>query len=251
MNIVHMSQDTDQPLSEDGPFVAQNILLKDVLDALSYPFCVINAQNYVVELANAAATRGPLPQGTTCYQLLHGRQQPCDDREHPCPLQEARKTRQPVVTEHLHLNEAGEIQLVEVYSYPILDGAGNCSYLIEYTQDITERKQFEESLRESESKWRSLIENSPDHIMMLDKDLRIELVNYPSPGLTVEELIGTPLYEYVDEGSEEVKAVLEGVLKTGKPAQYETIYHSPDGSDIYYETYATPRRGAGSSEIPA
>jgi len=244
-----MSQDTGLPPSDDGQFEAHNIFLKDILNALSYPFCVINAYNYAVELANAAAISGPLPQGTTCYQLLHGREQPCNDSEHPCPLQEARKTKQPVVTEHLHLNEAGEMQHVEVYSYPILDSAGNCSYLIEYTQDITERKQFEESLRESESKWRSLIENSPDHIMMLDKDLNIELVNFPSPGLTVEELIGTPLYNYVDEGSEEVKAILEGVLKTGKPAQYETTYHSPDGSDIYYETYVTPRRLAGSSEI--
>lgn len=247
--MIDMSQENEQSLSEDGPFVAQNILLKDVLNALSYPFCVINAQNYSVELANAAAFRGPLPQGMTCYRLLHGRDQPCDNREHPCPLQKTRLTKQPVITEHLHLNETGETQHVEVFSYPILDGAGNISYLIEYTQDITERKRFEESLRESESKWRSLIENSPDHIMMLDKDLNIELVNYPSPGLMVQDLIGTPLYEYVDEGSEYVKGVLEGVLKTGKPAQYETTYHAPDGSEIYYETYVTPRRLPGSSEI--
>jgi PAS domain S-box-containing protein len=237
-----MNPETEQSSQQGEQSLALYHLLKDALDALAYPLCIINVENYIVELANTSAMHRPLHAGETCYKLLHNREHPCAEDEHPCPLQMIKETRQPVVLEHLHINEAGKFQRVEVHCYPILDNLGNITHVIEYTQDITERRKFEDSLRESESKWRSLMENSPDHILMVDKDLNIQLVNFASPGLTIDELIGTPLYNYANEGSDNVKSILEGVLNSGIPAQYETIYHSPDGSDIYYETYVTARR---------
>jgi len=227
----------------------QILFLKNALDALAYPFCVVNVENYIVELANAAAYSGQLRGNFTCYKLLYGNDQPCAD-ENPCPLQETKKTKKPVILEHLHVNKKGKFQCVEIHGYPILDAAGNVTHMIEYTLDITKRKQFEETLQESETNWRSLIANSPDHILMLDTDLNIQFANFASPGLTVQELIGTPLYTYVDEErQDDVKAILKGVLKTGKPAQYETVYRPPDGEEIYYETNVTARRLTGRDEI--
>ncbi|MFN2233984.1 MAG: PAS domain-containing protein [Anaerolineales bacterium] len=122
--------------------------------------------------------------------------------------------------------------------------------MIEYTLDITQRKQYEKALREAETIWRSLVDTSPDHILMLDTDLNIQFANLASPGLTVDELIGTALYTYVDKQMQaKIKRILENVLKTGEPSQYETVYHSPDEDDIYYETYVAARRFADSNEI--
>ena len=93
-----------------------------------------------------------------------------------------------------------------------------------------------------------LTEVQPDHILLLDRELRIEYVNYPSPGLTVEDLLGTPLYTYVEEARQsEIKAILEGVLTTGQPARYETEFHGPNGT-IYYESLCVPRVVAGQIE---
>jgi PAS domain S-box-containing protein len=201
-------------------------------------------------MANAAAYSGAMHGDITCYQLLHRNEKPCTEDEHLCPLNVVKKTKKPVVLEHLHVNKDGETKYVEVHGFPILDANGNVTRVIEYSLGITKRKQFEEALRVSETNWRSLTENSPDHILMLDTDLNIQFANYASPGLTVDDLLGTPLYTYVDEErQDEIKAILEGVLKSGVPARYETVYHPPEGNDIHYETYVTTRRLADSDEI--
>ena len=116
--------------------------------------------------------------------------------------------------------------------------------------DTTEQVRAKNKLQESESKWRSLTETSPDHILTLDRDLNIEFANFASPGLTVEDLMGTPLYAYLEEARQaEVKAILEKVLRTGQDASYETTYLNPDGGTIYYETSVTPRSLPGSNKI--
>jgi len=245
-----MGQESDRSRRIEEQLRNQYLFLVEALDALAYPFCVVNAESYVVELANAAAFNGELHDDFTCYKLLHGRERPCAEVGLPCPLPDIKKTKKPAIIERKQVNKEGEFQYVEVHGYPILDAAGNVTRMIEYSLDITKRKQFEKALQESETNWRSLIETSPDHILMLDTDLNIQFANFASPGLTVEDLIGTPLYAYVDEErQDDVRAILEGVLKTGIPAQYETVYHSPGGSDIYYETNVTVRRLTGSDEI--
>ncbi|MCK4976133.1 MAG: hypothetical protein KAS36_04305, partial [Anaerolineales bacterium] len=92
-----------------------NLILKDVLDALAYPFCVVNAENYRVEMANAAAYNGGPIEELTCYELLHGNERPCVDDEQPCPLQVIKETKKPIILEHRHLNKEGEFQYVEVH----------------------------------------------------------------------------------------------------------------------------------------
>ncbi len=130
------------------------------------------------------------------------------------------------------------------------DGEGNPLGVVSANRDISERVRAEEALRLSEARWRSLTESSPDRILTLDTDLNIQFANFASPGLTVEELIGTPLYTYAEkERQAEIKAILEGVLGTGEDASYETTYDTPDGGVIYYESRVTPRRLRGSDEI--
>ncbi|MEJ2599898.1 MAG: response regulator [Anaerolineales bacterium] len=245
-----MNQVAEHPQRNEEQPPAQGLFLKAALDAIVHPFCIINTDSYRVEFANAAVYGGQLHGDTKCYELLHGSERPCSEDEYPCLLEEIKKSKKPVIVEHRHLNQEGEFQYVELHGFPIIDATGKITHMIEYALDITKRKKFEVALRESEANWRSLLETSPDHILMLDTDLNIQFANFASPGLTVADLIGTPLYTYVDEGrQDEVKAILENVLRTGEAAKYETVYHLPDGDDIYYETRVTPRRLAGGKEI--
>ena len=93
------------------------------------------------------------------------------------------------------------------------------------------------ALQKSEENWRSLTENSPDHIVTLDLDLIIQFANYASPGLSVKDLIGKPIHKMVEEDDQQrVKSVLEKVILTGKSTSYETEYNQPGGEIIYYES---------------
>jgi len=107
----------------------------------------------------------------------------------------------------------------------------------------SKRQQVEAALRESESRRRSLTEDSPDHVVVLDTDLSIQFGNYPLPGLTAEVLAGTPPCAYApEERQSEIKDILENVLRTGEPACHETQYDAPDGGTSYYESRVVPRR---------
>jgi len=118
-------------------------LVTSVMKALSHPFYVIDAETYVVRLANRAAYPGELPEGITCFALTHHQRGPCDAFGERCPLAEVKKTRQPMFVEHLHYDAEGRRKALEVRAFPILDDDGQVTAIIEYTVDITERKEAE------------------------------------------------------------------------------------------------------------
>jgi PAS domain S-box-containing protein len=105
--------------------------------------------------------------------------------------------------------------------------------------DVTERRRAEQKLQESEEMFRTLAQATPDHVMLLDAELRIRYANFAAPGLTVERLIGNPLPDFAPPGREaKIRALLEGVLETGVTTAYETVYEPPDGAAIYFESRA-------------
>ncbi len=131
----------------EGRIMKQTDFLKSVLESLPYPFYVIDASDYTIKLANSAANTGQLSDGVTCHTFTHHRDKPCSQEGHPCPLEIVRKTKKPVIVEHIHYDKDGNPKHVEVHGYPILDADGNLSQMIESSIDITERKQAEETLK--------------------------------------------------------------------------------------------------------
>jgi signal transduction histidine kinase len=128
----------------------KNEFLNNILESLTHPFYVVNPDDYTIIIANSAAKQNLVENASgklTSHKLSHRRDEPCDAAEGRCPLEEIKKTGKPVVLEHIHYDKDHNQRYVEVHAYPILDDKGKLSEVIEYSLDITERKQAEAELK--------------------------------------------------------------------------------------------------------
>lgn len=99
---------------------------------------------------------------------------------------------------------------------------------------------IEQAFKDSEAKWRSITENSPDHIMLIDTSGTILFINHTVSNLSVEQVIGQSCFNFVKP--EQVSLLKENYFKviiTGKPVQFEIDYLMEDGV-IYLENRVGP-----------
>jgi two-component system sensor histidine kinase/response regulator len=170
--------------------MASNKNLENTIESLTHPFYVIDANTYEIILSNSAARNGTdLSEISTCYRLTHKRDSPCCDETHPCPLEVVKKTKEPFQVEHIHYRKDGTPRTVEVHGYPIFNDEGDVIQMIEYSLDITERKEHEEELK----KLSMVVEQSPLSIVITDCSGAIEYANpyfFELTGYTSEEALG-------------------------------------------------------------
>ncbi len=108
-------------------------------------------------------------------------------------------------------------------------------------RDITTAKAAQRQLSHSLEVQRAITDGSPDYVMMLDRDANIAFVNRTVPHLTVEEVLGTPIYAYVPEHAHQrMRDCFARVFETGQMDRYEVDYHSPDGEVRQFESRVGP-----------
>jgi diguanylate cyclase (GGDEF)-like protein/PAS domain S-box-containing protein len=106
---------------------------------------------------------------------------------------------------------------VELTASIIRDEEGNPTEYIAVLRDITDRKQAENQLRESEQKYKELVEREKDIIFSVDKSGTVTSVNSAVTmwGYTPEEIIGKPYSNFVPARLlEKLEAVLPTQLMT-------------------------------------
>ena len=103
-----------------------------------------------------------------------------------------------------------------------------------------------EMLRDSEEKWRSLTEYSPDYMALLDRDATTLFINHILPGLTKAQVIGLSFYNFTPKEYEQpTRECFERVLQTGQPGELESIHRYADGTFQSFESYVGPVKRDG------
>lgn len=108
-------------------------------------------------------------------------------------------------------------------------------------RDITEDTRTEKALRDSEERWRSLVKNAPNFITIVDRDSLVRFINHPVPGLTMEDVVGRSVYDFIEPDYHDLaRESIAHVFRTGEPGFYASSAAGPHGTAAWYENHLGP-----------
>jgi PAS domain S-box-containing protein len=104
-----------------------------------------------------------------------------------------------------------------------------------------ERSRREEHLRRSEAKWRSVAENAPLFVAVVDQSGTMQFLNRFRPGFEPATVLGRPFYDFLQPQYHAVaRKCLEHVFQTGEGTSYESVGAGSEGSVSDYVTDVGP-----------
>ena len=108
---------------------------------------------------------------------------------------------------------------------------------------IIESKQTEDALRESEGRYRRIVETATEGIWSFDQELKTTLVNPKMAemlGFSQDAIIGKPIFDYVEKSERLTLETMLTQLSQGIRARFDLKCIRQDGTDLWTLVSATP-----------
>jgi PAS domain S-box-containing protein len=168
--------------------------------------------------------------------------------------QELMRTGQPLVgKEEKETWPDGRVGWVSSTKMPLRDRRGRVVGTFGLSRDITGRKEAEESLRESEALYHSLVEYLPQNIFRKDRAGRFTFANSrycATVGKPLEEILGKTDFDFFPlELAEKYRRDDAEVMATGKIFETEEEHVTPEGTKLYVHVVKTPLYGAAGETV--
>jgi len=182
---------------------------------------------------------------------------------HPDDLAADRARRDPYLrgdaeeynNEKRYIRKDGAIRWVSVTARMVRDAAGQPSHSMGVVQDISERRQIEQALRESEAFNRTVLESNPDCAKVLDREGRLQYMNRNGQCLMeiddFASLIGQPGWSHLPEGDAALAVEAVEKAKRGETARFQAQAPTAKGSPKWWDVIVAPvsaGQGGGAAE---
>lgn len=142
------------------------------------------------------------------------------------------------------LTADGKVRWNNCVGQPVLDESGNIAHIVGNCRDVTEIKENEIELRNSEEFTRSIFENSPDCVKVLELDGTLHSIN--KNGLQImeiEDFKNLNGKNWIDAWENEERELAFQAVKAareGKSARFEGFRRTVKGTPKYWDILVSP-----------
>ncbi len=156
------------------------------------------------------------------------------------------ETGEEIVTESIREFKDGVTRSIISHKCPIHSATGEVVAVATMLTDITERRRAEEAFRESEERFRAVVDNSPAAILLKDRDRRYLLANkcwYEWFNPEGREIFGRTVYDFYDKPhADRVDAQDREVIESGSVITREYQTTLADGRTLSTVLHKFPIR---------
>jgi two-component system cell cycle sensor histidine kinase/response regulator CckA len=230
----------DHYLKDKRPFLESvfNAIQNGVI-VLDQDFTIVRTNRW---MEKKYASQMPLID-KKCYDLFRNGKGACSK----CPYTVTLETGKPHIEVVPYPSEQNPTGWFEVSVFRLEDDSGKVVGAVGHVQDITERKQAEELLKDEVTRRRILVEQSRDGIVVLDQNGKLYEANQQYAhmlGYSLEELDQLHVWDWDTQYSKkQLLNMLKSVDDTG--AHFETRHRRKDGTvyDVEISTNGAVYRG--------
>ena len=154
--------------------------------------------------------------------------------------------------DYIGITKSGKRFPIEIYTNLIQNG-NRIVGLRGLTIDISDRRSAEQALKETEERYKALMEGLNEVIIVADNDHRVEFVNQQFTkklGYTKEEVIGKIGYKMLHDPEDLIKVEQANILRINdKNSIYELTFKAKDGSKFDFLVSGSPYKNAQGETI--
>jgi PAS domain S-box-containing protein len=145
--------------------------------------------------------------------------------------------------EKRYIHRDGRTVWVLLVGSLVRDPAGRPVNFIAQVRDVTARKAAEEARRESEARYRMLIDTANEGIWTIDAEGRTDYVNRRMAdllGYEPDDMVGRPLVDFMDAAARRDAELYESRRRAGIREVHEFRFRRKDGKDLWALLATTP-----------